>query len=164
MATLEPREGGGGAEGEPHGAMVAACRVAVDEAWGRLSEVVSGVVDEEDGVFLYKLTRLAQAYPEVTQCVIERREAVVATLVDQLDPVRSSLVSRVQRALLDHSEEQFQLWRAREAARGKVDSEKLETQRVAASMELAHKDLELAKPAPFYGGGCYLPPPATIPN
>jgi hypothetical protein len=135
--------GGGEGEGEPHDAMTVACKAAVEETWGSVAEAVSSVVDEQDGVFLYKLTRIAQAYPEVMQCVTERREAVVATLAEQLDPVRVSLVNRVQKTLVDFSEEQHKLWRARDAMRGKSDSDRLETQRVATSVELAHKDLEV---------------------
>lgn len=119
-----------------------ACQHVVDDAWSRLSEVVTRVVDEEDGVFLYKLTRIAQAYPEVMQCVTERRAAVVASLQSQLDPVRTALVHRVKTALDDLSELQYEVWRKREAERNLAAAEKLDRQRLAASIELAHKDIE----------------------
>jgi hypothetical protein len=60
--------------------VLATCETLVTGAWDALSGAIVRIVDEEDAVFLYKLTRIVQAYPELLQCVLDRREAVLAAL------------------------------------------------------------------------------------
>lgn len=134
----------GGREALAERAAASACERVIHEAWAQLGEAAGRVVDEEDGVFLFKLTRLSQAYPEVIQCVSERRAATVASLGSRLDPVRTSLVHRVQDVLFELAAAQHACWRQREAERSAAASAKLERQRVAAGIEAGHREAEAA--------------------
>lgn len=127
---------------QSHDEFAVTCKLVVDEAWDRVRELVRQIVDEEDGVFLYKLTRIAQAYPEVLQCVTDRRETLMAQVGEKLDPVRSGLVFRVQKTLTELTALQLSQRREREKERAQTDAERLDIQRRAAEVDRAHKQVE----------------------
>lgn len=107
------------------------------------------VIDEEDAVLLYRVTRLAESSPELVEATDMRRTAIHSSMKRDFDQLWLSLQHELCETIERSMEEHVQLTRTTHEHVRKVEAESLSKARVASEVRVQHllveKDSELKR-------------------